>query len=57
MVKKMDKMQPKLEPVPDATDLLVQVLALGAIEIEQGKFRSAEDVFAELDKEDGQPND
>ena len=57
MVKKMDKMQPKLEPVPDGTDLLVQVLALGAIEIEQGKFRSAEDVFAELDKEDGQPND
>ena len=50
-------MQPDLEPVPAAADLLLQVLALGAIEIEQGKFRSAEDVFAELDKEEGQPND
>lgn len=57
MVKKVDKMQPDLEPVPAAADLLLQVLALGAIEIEQGKFRSAEDVFAELDKEEGQPND
>lgn len=57
MVKKVDKMQPNLEPKPVAADLLLQVLALGAVEIEQGKFRSAGDVFAELDKEDGQPNE
>ena len=29
---------------------LLKILALGAIEIEQGKFRSAGDVFADLDR-------
>ncbi len=29
---------------------LLKILALGNREIEQGKFRDAEDVFAELDK-------
>ncbi len=45
-------MQPNLEPKPAAADILVQVLALGAVEIEQGKFRSAGDVFADLDQKD-----
>ncbi len=31
---------------------LLKILALGNREIEQGKFRNAEDVFAELDKVD-----
>ncbi len=31
---------------------LLKVLALGNREIEQGKFRDADDVFAELDKAD-----
>ena len=31
---------------------LLKILALGNREIEQGKFREAEDVFAELDKAD-----
>ncbi len=31
---------------------LLKILALGNREIEQGKFRDAEDVFAELDKTD-----
>lgn len=30
---------------------LLKILALGNREIEQGKFRDAEDVFAELDKD------
>ncbi|MEJ8851617.1 type II toxin-antitoxin system Phd/YefM family antitoxin [Variovorax rhizosphaerae] len=33
---------------------LLKLLALGNREIEQGQFRSAADVFAELDKEDPQ---
>lgn len=45
------------KPKSGLADLLLQVLALGAVEIEQGKFQSAGDVFAELDKEDGQPSD
>jgi len=52
MVKKVDKMQPNLEPKPTVGDLLLQVLALGQLEIEQGRFSSAEDVFAELDKQE-----
>ena len=32
------------------TVALLKMLALGNKEIEQGKFRDAEDVFAELDK-------
>ncbi|AVQ84014.1 MULTISPECIES: type II toxin-antitoxin system Phd/YefM family antitoxin [Variovorax] len=38
----------------EATLALLKVLALGNREIEQGHFRSATDVFADLDKEDGQ---
>lgn len=33
---------------------LLKILALGQREIEQGQFRPAQDVFADLDKEDGQ---
>lgn len=33
---------------------LLKVLALGNRDIEQGRFRSAEDVFAELDQADPQ---
>jgi prevent-host-death family protein len=36
----------------EATLALLKVLALGNREIEQGQFRSADDVFAELDQED-----
>lgn len=38
----------------NATLALLKVLALGGQEIEQGEFRAATDVFAELDKEDTQ---
>ncbi|RQO64470.1 prevent-host-death protein [Variovorax sp. KBW07] len=38
----------------EATLALLKVLALGNREIEQGQFRAATDVFAELDKEDTQ---
>jgi hypothetical protein len=31
---------------------LLKILALGNHEIEQGKYRDAEDVFAELDRAD-----
>jgi len=31
---------------------LLKILALGNREIEQGKFRSADDVFAEMDRDD-----
>ncbi len=34
----------------EQTVALLRMLALGNKEIEQGKFRDAEDVFAELDK-------
>jgi len=34
----------------EQTLALLKILALGNREIEQGKFRDAEDVFAELDK-------
>ena len=34
----------------EETLALLKILALGNREIEQGKFRDAEDVFAELDK-------
>ena len=36
------------------TMALLKVLAMGSREIEDGKFRSAEDVFADLDQEDSQ---
>ncbi len=36
----------------EETLALLKILALGNREIEQGKFRDAEDVFAELDKAD-----
>jgi hypothetical protein len=36
----------------EATLALLKVLALGNREIEQGQFRSADKVFAELDPED-----
>jgi len=36
----------------EETHALLKILALGNREIEQGKFRDAEDVFAELDKAD-----
>ena len=36
----------------EQTLALLKILALGNREIEQGKFRDAEDVFAELDKAD-----
>ncbi|MES2103654.1 MAG: type II toxin-antitoxin system Phd/YefM family antitoxin [Pseudomonadota bacterium] len=36
----------------EETFTLLKILALGNREIEQGKFRNAEDVFAELDKAD-----
>ena len=36
----------------EETLALLKILALGNREIEQGKFRDAEDVFAELDKDD-----
>lgn len=43
------------------TIVLQKLLALGNTEIEQGKFRDAEDVFAELDKriteDDSTPHD
>lgn len=35
----------------EETLALLKILALGNREIEQGKFRDAEDVFAELDKQ------
>jgi prevent-host-death family protein len=35
-----------------ATLALLKILALGNREIEQGKFRNVEDVFAELDQAD-----
>lgn len=38
----------------EETLALLKILALGNREIEQGKFRNAEDVFAELDKADTQ---
>jgi len=38
----------------EAALALLKILALGNREIEQGHFRSAEDVFAELDEEDPQ---
>lgn len=38
----------------EETLALLKILALGNREIEQGKFRNAEDVFAELDKADHQ---
>jgi hypothetical protein len=40
------------EPEPAAAVVLLQLLAFGQLEIEQGKFRSAEDVFAEFDKQE-----
>lgn len=36
----------------EETLALLKILALGNREIEQGKFRNVEDVFAELDKAD-----
>ena len=36
----------------EETLALLKILALGNREIEQGKFRDAEDVFAELEKAD-----
>ncbi|WP_423680265.1 MULTISPECIES: type II toxin-antitoxin system Phd/YefM family antitoxin [unclassified Undibacterium] len=36
----------------EETLALLKILALGNREIEQGKFRAAEDVFADLDKAD-----
>lgn len=36
----------------EETLALLKILALGNREIEQGKFRDAEDVFAELDRAD-----
>lgn len=36
------------------TMALLKVLAMGNREIETGKFRSAEDVFADLDEDDSQ---
>ena len=36
----------------EETLALLKILALGNREIEQGKFRDAEDVFVELDKAD-----
>ena len=36
----------------EQTLAMLKILALGSREIEQGKFRDAEDVFAELDKAD-----
>lgn len=36
----------------EETLALLKILALGNREIEEGKFRDAEDVFAELDKAD-----
>jgi prevent-host-death family protein len=38
----------------EATLALLKLLALGNREIEQGKFKPASDVFAEMDKEDVQ---
>jgi len=38
----------------EETLAMLKILALGNWEIERGKFRDAEDVFAELDKADQQ---
>ncbi|MDP2785439.1 MAG: type II toxin-antitoxin system Phd/YefM family antitoxin [Sulfurimicrobium sp.] len=38
----------------EETLAMLKILALGNREIERGKFREAEDVFAELDKADHQ---
>jgi prevent-host-death family protein len=38
----------------EETLALLKILALGNREIEQGRFRSAQDVFAEMDKDDSQ---
>lgn len=38
----------------EETLALLKILALGNREIERGDYRSANDVFAELDKEDSQ---
>ncbi|GAB2879944.1 type II toxin-antitoxin system Phd/YefM family antitoxin [Pseudoduganella ginsengisoli] len=38
----------------EQTLALLKILALGNKEIEAGRFRSAEDVFAEMDKDDQQ---
>lgn len=38
----------------EETLALLKILALGNKDIEQGNFRSADDVFADLDKDDVQ---
>ncbi|HEX7865120.1 MAG TPA: type II toxin-antitoxin system Phd/YefM family antitoxin [Variovorax sp.] len=38
----------------EATLALLKVLTLGNREIEQGQFRSAEDVFTDLDRQDAE---
>jgi prevent-host-death family protein len=38
----------------EETLALLKILALGNREIEQGHYRPANEIFAELDKEDGQ---
>jgi PHD/YefM family antitoxin component YafN of YafNO toxin-antitoxin module len=38
----------------EETLALLKILALGSREIERGEYRSANKVFAELDKEDSQ---
>ncbi|KOX98723.1 type II toxin-antitoxin system Phd/YefM family antitoxin [Pseudomonas nunensis] len=38
----------------EGTMALLKLLAMGNREIEEGKFRDAEDVFAELDRADSQ---
>jgi len=39
---------------PEETLALLKLLALGGRDIEQGRFRDAETVIADLDKEDGE---
>jgi len=55
---KMDGLSPEER---EQTIALQRLLAICNTEIEQGKFRDAEDVFAELDKriaeDDSTPND
>ncbi len=49
---KMVVMDVKSYEEQEATFALLKLLAMGNAEIEQGKFRDAEEVFAELEQDD-----
>ena len=45
------QIEPRSYEEQEETMALLKVLVLGNREIEQGRYRSAEDVFADLDKD------